>query len=129
MKKGCFLGILVFITITIGIVSYVVKNKPEMVTGVVRPWMVDRINDEFKKSIDKISESPEKDSLNAVVGRYISFIKNEEGIDFDKDKGFFEEFHFAVRDSVIDSAEIAQLKKIFTKHVALINERHKKNTD
>lgn len=129
MKKGCFITALVGLTIIIGAISYVIKFKPAFISGVFRPMLADMINDDMQKHFNNLRNSPEKDSLTALVDQYVEFIKKDDRFDFDKDADFFDELRYSIKDSTIDSAEIERLRKLITKQMAIINERRKENSN
>jgi hypothetical protein len=129
MKKGCFLTSLLTLTIVLGVAFYLVKNHKVTINKLVKPWVIGKVKDKFDNKIASIKNTPERDTLISIVNAYAKSIKEAKDYDIDKDSALLDEIQFAMRDSVIDPAEISKIKVLFNKHMTLLYARQKKNSD
>jgi hypothetical protein len=121
MKKGCFIKIIIILTILTAAVIYIIKNyykelilEPgkKALTGI----FVDKFNDEFAF----INESPGKDSLRSIIGdMLVTRMENEKEISDEGLKHFFESISYTFEDSEITLSEVEEIRKI----AGLKNER------
>jgi hypothetical protein len=121
MKKSCFIRTVFILTIVTGVIVYLVQTKwntiKEMIAGLPRKGI--------EKSLVKFKESPEKDSLKAMLEDFFTqdFINLNEYNNkmFDPLKTSLTKFS---SDSIIDKQELIQIKQILEK---IKDEGSKKN--
>jgi hypothetical protein len=112
MKKSCFIRTIFILTIVIGVIVYLVQTKwttiKEMIAGFPRKGI--------EKSLVKFKESPEKDSLKAMLENFFTqdLVNMHEFSNkmFDPLKTSLSQFS---SDSVIDKQELIQIKQILEK--------------
>ena len=126
MKKGCFLKIIIILTILIAAVLYIFENhfddlilKPgeNIIKGIVFK--------DVNKKMEFVKNSPEKDSLRVLINNFVSDkLHKEHNIDSKKIEDLIDSIGSTLNDSVISSTELEHLKLLFKKET---NEGSKKN--
>jgi tRNA C32,U32 (ribose-2'-O)-methylase TrmJ len=109
MKKGCFLRIIIIITILTAVVLYLVTYKfNEVILNPGKSLIINQIN----RDLEYVKDSPEKDSLKQLIKDYIHSIKKVDKLS-DKSIGeFIDTLRVALSDSVIDDREYKSLYNI-----------------
>jgi hypothetical protein len=123
MKKGCFLTAIVWLTISIGIGFYIVKNYGSDIILFGKEKLVELAENSLLNEIEDIDANAYKDSLNIYVEEYITSLKEtntDEALESAED--FIETVASYLNDNLIDSTEFDQIKKVIKE-----NERSKKN--
>ena len=112
MKKSCFIRTIFILTIVTGVIVYLIQTKwntiKEMIAGVPRKGI--------EKSLVMFKESPEKDSLKAMLEDFFKedFVNLHQFNNkmFDPLKTSLSQFS---SDSIIDKQELIQIKQILEK--------------
>ncbi|MCX6150231.1 MAG: hypothetical protein NTX22_06890 [Ignavibacteriales bacterium] len=126
MKKGCFIILLVVLTVIISVIIYIFKNHKNDVIGIFKPVIISSVESELSKKIDSVKNSIYKDSLKSIIADYMILIKKRKDFSMDKAGNYFDQVKFALMDGKIDSIEIKNLKTLM-KEDFNTNERPKKN--
>ena len=122
MKKGCFIQIIVVLTIVTAAVLYIVNNKfDEIIFNPSKNIIVHQIT----KDLNYVKESPEKDSLRSLITSYIKNLKSIKNISKDPIEKFVDSLKVALQDSIIDKREYKNLSKILKSKI--YHERPKKD--
>jgi len=113
MKKGCFIKIVVVLTIVIAAIAYIIQNKFddfifEPGKKIIAPLFLKTFNDDLKY----VKKSPQKDSLKVLVKDYIENAKNLKDLSEDSLKVFFRSIDYSIIDSVITNAELNNIRKL-----------------
>jgi hypothetical protein len=127
MKKGCFIKVVVILTILVASALYIIENKfDEFIGKPGKKYLTDLIKIGINEDIDKIRESDEKDSLDKMIKNYIDEIKNSNTITFSSDDGeeFINMIKDAAEDSILTTNELKDISKILEQ---MKNERLQKN--
>ncbi len=123
MKKGCFLGTIIFLTIFIGIGFYLYKKYFTMIQNYGKEKLVEISNNKILEEINDLKVSLYKDSLKIYFDEQIKRLKTA---DFESTINEFgrisEQIKYSIEDGIIDSVEYTVLK-----NMAIKNERPKKN--
>ena len=118
MKKGCFLRSIVILTIIIAAALYIIENKfDELFLEPGKKYLAEFVETGLKKDMEKIVDSPEKDSLSAMLKSYIDEIKESKKITFSSDEGdsFKELFDDVSKDSMITKNELEKISNLLEK--------------
>lgn len=127
MKKGCFIKVVVILTILLAAGLYIIENKfDEFFLEPGKKYLADLIEIGINEDLEKLTESSEKDSLNKMIKEYINELKEYKSFSFssDDDKGFFSELKIAAEDSILTAKELTVISQIIEQ---LKNERLQKN--
>ncbi len=109
MKKGCFVQIIIVLTIVIAAVLYIVNNKfNEFIFNPSKGLLISQVT----KDLNYVKDSPEKDSLRILISDYIKNLKSIKNISDGSVGKFVDSLKAALRDSVIDKREYKNLSKI-----------------
>ena len=126
MKKGCFIKVIIALTIIIAAVLYIVENHFDDL--ILKPGEViikDIVFKEINKKMQFVKNTPEKDSLKALMSSYLSNkLHNERKLNSRDFEDLIDSINTALDDSIISPSEYQKLKSSFEKE---INERPKKN--
>ncbi len=126
MKKGCFLKVIIILTILIAAVLYIVENHfNDFILKPGENIIKDLVFKDVNKKMEHIKNSPEKDSLKVLINSFV-FHKLHKGnkLSSEEIEDLIDSIETTLNDSVISAAELNNLKIIFKKE---INEGPKKN--
>jgi tRNA C32,U32 (ribose-2'-O)-methylase TrmJ len=122
MKKGCFIQIIVVLTIVTAAVLYIVNNKfDEIIFNPSKSLIVNQIT----KDLNYVKDTPEKDSLRSLITNYINNLKSIKSISKEPIEKFVDSLKVALQDSIIDKREYKNLSKILKSKI--YHERPKKD--
>lgn len=114
MKKGCFIRSIIILTVLTAVVLYLVTHKfNEVVLNPSKSLIINQIN----RNLDYVKDSPEKDSLQALIKNYILGIQKVDNLSEASIGEFVDSLKVALRDSVIDKHEYKSLYKILKNKV------------
>jgi len=117
MKKGCFLTVVVALTIILIAVFYFVRFYGEDLLDVGKEKLVEFAQDKITDDINSLQDNEYVDSLRNVVGEYFSEIENlDVKNELERIEEFTDNFEVILMDSRIDSAEFDFIKKILVKN-------------
>ncbi len=117
MKKGCFVKIIIALTVLIAVVLFLVQNyfdefilKPgeKLIKGVVFEG--------FNREMKNVKETPEKDSLRVLMDNFVhSRIKNKKEISINGEEmeKLVDSAKIIFADSLITADELEKIKKLF----------------
>ncbi len=125
-KKGCFLKIIIAVTILVAAITYILQNKfNDFIFKPGRKIIAPIFLNDFNRELKYLKESPRKDSLKLLVKNYIEEADNIKEISGDSLKTFFDLINYVIADSQVTSAELKNIKDFIDKRRH--NERPKKN--
>jgi hypothetical protein len=123
MKKGCFISVIVILTILLLIVFYLFKFHGDEILELGKNKIVELAETKFYDDIDNLSENKYSDSLKIVLQNYFNSI---DSLDIKEEMNKIDELSDGLNaifnDSKIDSAEFEFITKVLTKY-----ERRKEN--
>ncbi len=109
MKKGCFIKSVIILTIVTAGILYIVNHKlDQFIFDPGKKMIANQINSE----LDYVKESPEKDSLKALINNYVESIKSVKNLSDKSFEIFVDSVKAAVRDSIINKREYKSLSRI-----------------
>ncbi len=126
MKKGCFVKLIVILTIVTATVLYIVQNKFN--DFIYKPGMrifKSNVINQINNRIGYVKASPEKDSLESMVKGYFDNIDNIKNLKRDSISPFIRLIVDSCKDSVITENELKSISQFLK--VKLKYERPKKN--
>jgi len=125
MKKGCFLKLVVIITILVASVLYIIQNKfDDIFLNPGKKLITKLIEDKWETELVYITNTVEKDSLKMLLQFYVKGISTVDEISEDKLEELLELLEITFNDSLITKKELSKLTKIVK---SLRNETTKKN--
>lgn len=126
IRKGCFLGLLVILTVIIAIVIYFFKYHKNEVEGIFKPVVLSSMKNDIFEKLNNVETNKYKDSLKSIISDYIVQIKNKENFKLEKAGNFFENIKITLNDGIIDSLEIINIRNLLIKDMVEY-ERSKKD--
>jgi ribosomal protein L19E len=115
MKKSCFIRSIIILTILTAVILYLVTHKfNEVVLNPGKSLIINQIN----RNLEYVKDSPEKDSLQALIKSYILGVKKVDNLSEASIGEFVDSLKVALSDSVIDKHEYKSLYKILKNKVA-----------
>jgi hypothetical protein len=126
MKKGCFLKIIIILTIFIAAVLYIFENHFD--DFILKPGeniIKDLVFSDINKKMEFVRNTPEKDSLKVLIDKFV-FDKLHKKHKFNSKEfeALIDSVSSTLNDSIISIDELDNLKSLFKKDE---NERSKKN--
>jgi len=126
MKKGCFLKIIIILTIFIAVVLYIFENHFD--DFILKPGeniIKDLVFNDINKKMEFVRNTPEKDSLKVLINRFVyNKLHKEHKLDNKEFEDLIDSVSSALNDSVISINELDNLKSLFKKDT---NARSKKD--
>lgn len=117
MKKGCFLTVIISLTIVVLGIFYLVKFHGEDLLEMGKEQLVQMAQDEILTNISELENNEYSDSLKIVIENYFNDIRS---LDIETELKRIEEFSDDIEvillDSNIDSAEFDFITNILTKY-------------
>ncbi len=118
MKKGCFIRSIVIITILIAAALYIIENKfDEFFLEPGKKYLADLVEVGLKEDMEKIIDSPEKDSLSIMLKSYLKEFKESKKFKISSDDldSFSELLNDTSKDSVITKDELEEISNLLEK--------------
>ena len=118
MKKGCFIRSIVIITILIAAALYIIENKfDEFFLEPGKKYLADLVEVGLKEDMEKIVDSPEKDSLSIILKSYLKEFKESKKFKISSDDldSFSELLNDTSKDSVITKNELEEISNLLEK--------------
>ena len=117
MKKGCFLTVIVVLTLILIAVFYFVKFYGEDILEVGKEKLVEFAQDKIYGDINELEDNEYVDSLKIVIGDYFRDIDHLDiENELERIEEFSDDFEVILMDSKIDSAEFDFITNILVKH-------------
>ena len=115
MKKGCFFGGIIFLTIAIGVGFYLYKKYFPEIKSYGKEKLVELSMREIDKKIDMIYDNNYKDSLKVLISNQIDKLRNNNFEDPKEEFGkIIRQVQYFIKDGEIDSTEFVALKNMTT---------------
>ena len=126
MKKGCFLKIIIILTIFIAAILYIVENHfDDLIRKPGEKIIKDLVFKDVNREMEFVRNSPEKDSLKVLINNFIyDKIHKEHKLNTKEIENMVDSVKEVLKDSTISPAELENLTSIFKKE---INEGSEKN--
>ncbi|MCB9250061.1 MAG: hypothetical protein H6613_16705 [Ignavibacteriales bacterium] len=116
MKKGCFISVIVTLTIILAAIFYIFKFHGEDVINFGKEKVMAYAHDKLNKEINQVQESPYADSLKIEIEKYFNdFDEKDIEKEIDKIEEFADNIEVVMRDSKIDSSEYVFIKQLMNK--------------
>ena len=111
MKKGCFIKGIIFLTIIVASITYIVQNKfNDFIFNPGKKIILPLFVNDFKKNLKYVKGSPQKDSLSLMIKNYLDGAKNIKELSDSSLKPLVREIYNVTADSVISSSELKNIK-------------------
>ena len=106
MKKGCFLTVIISLTLLILAVFYMIRFHGEDLLEVGTEKLVEFAQSKIERDIEKLEDNSYGDSLNVFVSKYFSELnKLDIEVKLELIEELADDFEVIFMDSIIDSAE------------------------
>ena len=118
MKKGCFIRSIVIITILIAAALYIIENKfDEFFLEPGKKYLADLVEVGLKEDMEKIVDSPEKDSLSIILKSYLKEFKESKKFKISSDDldSFSELLNGTSKDSILTKNELEEISNLLEK--------------
>ncbi len=113
MKKGCFLKFIIIFTIVLASILYLVQNKfDELFLEPGKELVLSVIEENWNSELGYVYDSPEKDSLKALLQFYISGIQSTEYLSDERAEAVINYLEQTFKDSLIDYEELSHINKL-----------------
>lgn len=113
MKRGCFITVIVVITIIVGTVLYIFQNHfDNLILNPGKKIIAGIVNDEISKKMKSVKESSAKTEMMAAIKSFSENSKILKLISEDDVKEIVEEIKAAAADSVIDESELKEISQL-----------------
>ncbi len=117
MKKGCFLTVIVVLTVILIGVFYLVRFHGEELIELGKDKLVEFAQNQIESDIEKLDDNEYVDSLKIVIGNYFEDIdKLDVEKELERIEEFSDDFEVILMDSKIDSAEFDFITNILVKY-------------
>lgn len=117
MKKGCFISVILILTIIVAGIFYYVKYYGDELLEVGKEKLVELAEYKIQEDIENLEYNMYVDSLKIVVGDYFNNVKELDiETELKRIEEFSDDFEVILMDSKIDSAEFDFITKILTKY-------------
>lgn len=117
MKKGCFISVIIFLTILLMVIFYTVRFHGNEILEAGKDKLVELAISKIHSDINNLESNDYVDSLKIVVDNYF---ENLDSLDIKKELEKIEEFSDDIEviflDSKIDSAEFDFITNILVKY-------------
>ncbi len=117
MKKGCFLTVIITLTLVLIVVFYLTRFHGEDLIEFGKDKLVEFAQSKIESDIDDLGDGEYVDSLKIIIGNYFEDIDK---LDVEKELERIEEFADDIEviliDSKIDSAEFDFITNILVKY-------------
>ena len=111
MKKGCFIKGIIFLTIIVASITYIVQNKfNDFIFKPGKKIILPIFVNDFKKNLNYVKDTPQKDSLNLLLKNYLKEAKNIKELSDSSLKPLVREIYSITSDSIISSAELKNIR-------------------
>ena len=119
MKKGCFLKVIIILTILIAAALYVLENHfDDFIRKPGEKIINDLVFNDVNREMEFVKNSPEKDSLKVLINSFIfNKIHKEHRLSSGEIENIVDSIKSALKDSTISPVEIDNLKSIFKKEL------------
>ena len=112
-KRGCFLKIIIALTIVVAVILYIVQNHLDDVVinpakKVISDFMISGAGNQLKF----LKETPEKDSLKSLLKYYISNSRSTEQLTNKQAEDIINYVKLTFKDSTITKEELNYLNKL-----------------
>lgn len=117
MKKGCFITVIVVLTVILIAIFYLVKFKGEELVDFGKDKLVEYAQLNIESDIDNLEQSEYVDSLKIVMLDYFKKIdKLDVKMELERIEEFSDDIEVILMDSKIDSAEFDFITNILVKY-------------
>jgi hypothetical protein len=117
MKNGCFISVIVLLTIVIGIGLYLYRNKRDFLKEFEKEKVLLLISSQIESRLNKLQKNIYKDSLRVLIKKEFQLTKKEKFSKvIDQIDDFAKSINTYARDLKLDSLEFAKLKFMVIQH-------------
>jgi hypothetical protein len=111
MKPGCFLKSIIFLTIIVAVILYIIEHKSELFFNPGKKILTEVFMDNWETELNYVKDTPEKSELKKSLIAYIDSLKYDnipEDTALDK---IVEMVKLASKDSIITGSELEDISE------------------
>lgn len=114
MKKGCFLKVIIILTILTAAVLYIVQNHfDELILNPGKKIVKSIMMSGVEENLANVKENIEKDSTRFLIENYINNAFSEKNeINSNEIEWIIDSLNFYIQDSIIDNSDFQKIKEI-----------------
>ena len=117
MKKGCFLTVVIALTVILIVIFYLVKYKGEELLDFGKDKLVEFAITNIENDIENLEQNEYVDSLKIVMSDYFKNIDTlDVKLELERIEEFSDDIEVILMDSKIDSAEFDFITNILVKY-------------
>ncbi len=117
MKKGCFVKIIIVLTVIVAAALFLIQNYgDELIFKPGEKFIKSLVFKDVTKQLEYVRETPEKDSLKALLDNFIhARVRNKEEIKINSEEieSLVDSVEIFLKDSLITDNEIEKVKRLF----------------
>lgn len=118
MKRGCFITVIVVLTIFVAAALYIYQNHFDtLILNPGKKWLAGFVRQEFDEKLESVKDSPERTELQKLIH---DFSENTEAIKKFKEKDIeklINTIENAMSDSLIQKTELEEISQIIKSKV------------
>jgi hypothetical protein len=112
-KKGCFLKIIIALTIVVAVILYIVQNHLDDVINPAKRVISTFVTNEAFKQLTYIKDAPEKDSLKVLLNDYLKEkITKTKSLNTEDLDWLIDSVKVFVTDSLITKEDLNKIKEL-----------------
>ena len=112
-KRGCFLKIIIALTIVVAVILYIVQNHLDVVINPAKRVISSFITNEAFKHFTYIKNTPEKDSLKVLLNDYLKDkITKTKSLNTEDLDWLIDSIKVVVTDSLITKNDLTKIKEL-----------------
>ncbi|MFZ1290037.1 MAG: hypothetical protein WAR79_08100 [Melioribacteraceae bacterium] len=112
MKKGCFLTVIISLTIIVAAIFYIIKYHGEDLLDIGKDKVIEFAQSKINSDLNNLENKQYVDSLKIVMNKFFKDFENKDlESKLDKLNDFSQNIEVIVKDSKIDSVEFAFIKQ------------------
>jgi arsenate reductase-like glutaredoxin family protein len=113
MRKGCFVTLIVTLTIIVAAVLYIFQNHfDSLIMNPGKKIIASFIKNEFDSKLMIVVDSPEKQELKKLIEDYSNNIEKFKNVNEDDINKLIDSIDAAISDSLIYKAELEEIKQL-----------------
>jgi acylphosphatase len=113
MRKGCFVTVIVTLTIIVAAVLYIFQNHfDSVIMNPGKKIIAGFIKNEFNSKLMIVVDSPEKQELKKLIEDYSNNIEKYKHVNEDEINKLIDSIDDAISDSIIYNAELEEIKQL-----------------
>ncbi|MEO8399208.1 MAG: hypothetical protein ABI550_05250, partial [Ignavibacteriaceae bacterium] len=112
MKKGCFIKVIIILTIVVAAIVYLIQNKfSDFIFKPGKKIISGMIFNDWENKLKNVKSSSEKDSLKKMFKSFVDKIETPDHLDDPSFEKMIDSFQHSFDDSVISEEELKNISE------------------